>query len=90
MPTPSVLSTVSHLVLFDMLGTPDPRILNTYRETEWLFELMGSADERLREAGLVRFDKRKEEWFQGHLQGWKIEDDHVPVGQRGRCMRCRA
>ncbi len=77
-PNPTVLATIDHLVLFDLLGASNPRILNTYQETAWLFDMMKDADSRLREANLVQNDG--EEWFQKSTRGFRIEDDHVPVG----------
>lgn len=80
-PNPTTLATIDHLVLFDLLGAPNPRILNTYHETAWLFDMMKDADRRLREEGLVRRDEQ--DWFQDSASAFRIEDDHVPVSARG-------
>lgn len=75
-PTPTILHTIEHLVLLDLLGSPGPRILQWYRETGWLFDEMRRADERLRGAGLV---EGTEGWFSSQVFGGTIEDDQVPV-----------
>jgi hypothetical protein len=76
-PIPNVLATIDHLVLFDLLGAANPRILNTYQETEWMFTAMRDADSRLREERLVKGEH--DEWFQSSSFAFSIGDDHVPV-----------
>ncbi|KAJ9093605.1 hypothetical protein QFC19_008272 [Naganishia cerealis] len=76
-PNPTVLSTIEHLVLLDLLGAPQPRIMQWYRETGWLFAEMRDADARLRESGLVE-GTNKGEWFSPLSFGGSIEDDQVP------------
>jgi len=78
--TPTVLSTIDHLILFDLLGNKQCRINSYYRETDWLFDEMRSADLRLREAGLVEVEEGEGMWFGGaRLSKGMIGDDHVPV-----------
>lgn len=81
-PTPNVLDTIDVLVLLDLLGAPNPKIQSYYRETDWLFEEMRSADRRLRAAGLV--DTTDAQWFR-EFRGWAgmIDDDHRPFLHRG-------
>lgn len=82
-PTPTILSTIEHLVLLDLLGNAQPRILKWYRETGWLFDEMRSADERLRGAGVVQ---GTEEWFSPLAFGGTVEDDQVPVRRVFSCF----
>lgn len=80
-PRPTTLSTIEHMVLLDLLGAKHPRILSSYRETDWLHGEMRSADARLQEAELVHTEEREQEWFSSsRFAGW-IEDDQVPVSQ---------
>jgi glutaminyl-peptide cyclotransferase len=80
-PTPTVLSTIEHLVLLDLLGSPAPRIMQWYRETGWLFDEMKRADERLRKGGVVKSigGAIGGEWFSPLSFQGTIEDDQVPV-----------
>jgi glutaminyl-peptide cyclotransferase len=79
-PQPTILNTIDHLVLLDLLGNSHSRIYSYYRETDWLHGLMGSADERLRAQGLVEVDQGEEGWFgSARMHKGMIEDDHIPV-----------
>lgn len=81
-PTPNMLDTIDVLVLLDLLGAPGPRIQSYYRETDWLFEEMRSADTRLRAAGLV--EGKEAGWFVD-FRGYAgmIDDDHRPFLEKG-------
>ncbi|KAI5450801.1 hypothetical protein NCC49_002807 [Naganishia albida] len=81
-PTPTVLSTIEHLVLLDLLGSAGPTIMQWYRETGWLFGEMKRADERLRKGGLVERGTGGE-WFSPLSFQGTIEDDQVPFIERG-------
>ena len=79
-PLPTVLDTIDHLVLLDLLGNTFSRIYSYYRETDWLFAEMAGADRRLREAGLVEVERRADEWFgSAKMHKGMIGDDHLPV-----------
>jgi len=56
-PMPSILNTINVFVLLDLLGHKSPRIASFYRETDWLFALMESADKRLRAEKLVEVEQ---------------------------------
>lgn len=85
-PTPNTLDTIDVLVLLDLLGHRASRIISNYRETDWLHGEMGSADKRLREAGLIEVERGQEGWFPTNMKGnaHMIGDDHVPVSRVGR------
>lgn len=85
-PTPTILSTIEHLILLDLLGSPQPKIMQWYRETGWLFNQMKRADERLRASEIVSRETGGE-WFSPLLFGGTIEDDQVPVSHGGREYR---
>lgn len=81
-PHPTVLSTIDHLVLFDLLGNKHSSIRSFFRETDWLFDRMASGDERLREARLIEVEKGEDTWFRTE-KGRKgmVGDDHIPVSK---------
>ncbi|KAJ9109030.1 hypothetical protein QFC21_000356 [Naganishia friedmannii] len=84
-PTPTELSTIEHLVLLDLLGAAQPRVMQWYKETGWLFNEMREADVRLRESrvGVFGADGGGAEWFSQLSFGGSIEDDQVPFIERG-------
>lgn len=47
------LRRISHLVLLDLLGSPNPLIRNFFPTTGWLFDEFLHAEQRLGEAGLL-------------------------------------
>lgn len=57
--TPTVLETIEHLVLLDLLGAEKPLVSSYYLPTGWLFDLLVSAESRLDKAGLSGFTKKK-------------------------------
>jgi len=80
-----MLSTIEHLVLLDLLGSAQPRVMQWYKETGWLFNEMRGADVRLRESKVGAFGRTKggndAEWFSHLSFGGSIEDDQVPVSR---------
>jgi len=81
---PNFLDSIDHFVLLDLLGNSHSRIYSSYRETDWLHDMMSDADRRLRDAGLVEVEPREEGWFQGmRMNPGMIADDHLPFVQRG-------
>nr|KIR83908.1 glutaminyl cyclase [Cryptococcus tetragattii IND107] len=83
-PHPTILSTIDHLVLFDLLGNKHSSIRSFFRETDWLFDRLASGDERLREARLIEVEKGEDTWFRTE-KGRKgmVGDDHIPFLDRG-------
>lgn len=49
----TTLSRISHLVLLDLLGAPNPVIRSFYPSTGWLFDEFHHAEDRLGRAGLL-------------------------------------
>ncbi|WVW80090.1 hypothetical protein I302_102063 [Kwoniella bestiolae CBS 10118] len=82
-PSPSVLNTIDHLVLLDLLGNKHSMIYSYFRETDWLHAKMKSADERLQHEGLVEVEKGEKEWFGDMRMRGGIGDDHLPFLHRG-------
>lgn len=88
-PSPSVLNTINVFVLLDLLGHKSPRLHSFYRETDWLFALMDSADRRLKAEKLVEVEHGEETWFvEQKLRKGMIGDDHVPVSRVWAGCRC--
>ncbi|CAE6433448.1 unnamed protein product [Rhizoctonia solani] len=91
-PVQTVLSTIEHFVLLDLLGAPFPLIRSYFPSTGWLFDEMASAETRLGAAGALdekdfKWDPHKSGFFiprSGYQETWGgIEDDHIPFLQRG-------
>jgi Peptidase family M28 len=91
----TVLSTIEHLVLLDLLGAPAPRVHSFYPSTAWLFDTLISAESRLQHAGFLadsstrRPEKKPKSFFTTrkptdgqNVLGW-IDDDHMPFLKRG-------
>lgn len=47
------IDAMEHLVLLDLLGAKEPSIPSFFSSTDWLFQELVSAEERLRAAGLL-------------------------------------
>lgn len=77
-PTPSVLSTMEHLVLLDLLGAKDPQIASYSKRTDWLHRHLADVEKRL---GGMKVQGLPEggEWFKGFGWAGAIDDDHRPV-----------
>ena len=93
----TVLSTIEHLVLLDLLGSPLPLIHSYYLSTAWLFDALVSAEQRLDDAGLLSATTEEAEgnkhktlpsfFFPRGIAGTSpygpIGDDHMPFLERG-------
>lgn len=95
-PHTTELGSIEHLILLDLLGTPEPRIRSFFPDTAWLFDAILSAETRLGNSGAFVYDKDGK--AEGQSQNWKsffvkrqgrpttfsyIGDDHVPFLQKG-------
>lgn len=91
-PTQTILSTIEHFVLLDLLGAARPLIRSYFPSTGWLFDEMASAEARLGAAGALdekdfKWDAHRSGFFiprTGYQASWGgIEDDHIPFLERG-------
>ncbi|KAF8301111.1 hypothetical protein DL93DRAFT_2090838 [Clavulina sp. PMI_390] len=57
--SPTILETIEHFVLLDLLGAKDPLVSSSYHTTQWLFEAMIDGESRLEKAGLGLKPSRK-------------------------------
>lgn len=91
-PAETVISTIEHFVLLDLLGAARPLIRSYFPSTGWLFDEMASAESRLGTSGLLdekdfKWDAHRSGFFvprTGYQATWGgIEDDHLPFLERG-------
>ncbi|KAG9100744.1 hypothetical protein FRC06_003782 [Ceratobasidium sp. 370] len=91
-PSQTILSTIEHFVLLDLLGAARPLIRSYFPSTGWLFDEMASAETRLGAAGALdekdfKWDPHRSGFFiprTGYQASWGgIEDDHLPFLERG-------
>jgi glutaminyl-peptide cyclotransferase len=84
------ISTIDHLILLDLLGTPNPSIRSYFPDTGWLFDAMISVENRLALSGAFG-SAAQEGDFRSFFVPRKgnernlmfIEDDHIPFMKQG-------
>ena len=81
------LSTIEHLILLDLIGAPHPRVRSYFPDTAWLFDMLVSAETRLRAAGILDADALGRSFFStrtgGDVSLGYMGDDHLPFLHRG-------
>jgi glutaminyl-peptide cyclotransferase len=86
------LSTIEHLILLDILGSPNPSIQSYFSDTAWLFDGLVAAELRLRVTGALNEGGKdaKNRWRSFFLPRTQssfafryVGDDHVPFLSRG-------
>lgn len=84
------IDSIEHLVLLDLLGSMDPQVPSYFTTTDWLFQELISAEERLREGGhlyppaaLASGQRRRSFFRPGPATFGGIEDDHLPFLANG-------
>ena len=81
------LSTIEHLVLLDLLGAPHPQVRSYFPDTAWLFDVLASAEMRLRDAGILDATTLGRSFFHSRAAGdinlAYMGDDHLPFLHRG-------
>lgn len=82
------LSSMDLFVLFDLLGTPDPRIPSYFPTTHWAYTAMRRIENQLRTQGLAESGSRgnwfiEGEMFNNEIYKGGVEDDHLPFLHRG-------
>ncbi|KAF9265703.1 hypothetical protein L218DRAFT_898697 [Marasmius fiardii PR-910] len=98
-PHTTELGSIEHLILLDLLGTPEPRIRSFFPDTAWLFDAILSAETRLGNSGAFTYDEDgKADVDRPEIQKWNsffvkrqghqttfgyIGDDHAPFLQKG-------
>ncbi|XP_077421175.1 glutaminyl-peptide cyclotransferase-like a isoform X2 [Vanacampus margaritifer] len=79
----TVLQTLDLFVLLDLLGAPNPLIVNHYDNTERWFNRLMAAEKRLHRQGLLASHPSEQFYFRKDLNFGAVEDDHVPFLRRG-------
>ncbi|KAF8491032.1 glutaminyl-peptide cyclotransferase-like protein [Russula emetica] len=81
------LSTIEHLVLLDLLGAPHPLVRSYFPDTAWLFDVLVSAETRLRDVGILDAAALGGSFFNtraaGDISLAYMGDDHLPFLHRG-------
>ncbi|XP_075464934.1 glutaminyl-peptide cyclotransferase-like protein isoform X2 [Ascaphus truei] len=77
------LSAIALFVLLDLLGAPDPLILNHYTETREYFMRLCALEKRLHRLGLLQSHPTEQSYFRRDVYYGPVEDDHIPFVRRG-------
>uniref|UniRef100_A0A3Q3WVD5 Glutaminyl-peptide cyclotransferase n=1 Tax=Mola mola TaxID=94237 RepID=A0A3Q3WVD5_MOLML len=76
----TTLQAVDLFVLLDLLGAPDPLIVNHFAKTErWFNRLI----KRLHRQGLLRSHPLEQTYFRKDMYVGPVQDDHIPFLHRG-------
>ncbi|XP_077467125.1 glutaminyl-peptide cyclotransferase-like a isoform X2 [Stigmatopora argus] len=79
----TLLQAVDLFVLLDLLGPPDPTIVNHFDNTARWFNQLMAAERRLHHHGLLTSHPSKQTYFKQDLNYGMVEDDHIPFLRRG-------
>nr|XP_019012132.1 glutaminyl cyclase [Kwoniella pini CBS 10737]OCF50913.1 glutaminyl cyclase [Kwoniella pini CBS 10737] len=82
-PEPTILNTIDHLILLDLLGNKHSMIYSYFRETDWLHSKLIKIDQNLKNQNLIEIEKDENEWFSKIKLRGGIGDDHLPFLHRG-------
>lgn len=86
-PHPTELDRIDHLVLLDLLGTPNPSIPNYFSTTKWLYDELVSIEQRINQVAdtpsLDPLNNFQSNFFKTKVAHSGIEDDHLPFLHRG-------
>lgn len=76
------LQAVDLFVLLDLLGGPDPLIVNHFDNTARWFDRLISAEKRLHRQGLLSSHPSEQTYFRKDVYLGPVQDDHIPFLQR--------
>ncbi|KAM5127511.1 LOW QUALITY PROTEIN: glutaminyl-peptide cyclotransferase-like protein [Mantella aurantiaca] len=77
------LDAIDLFVLLDLLGAPDPLILNHFQETTKHFLRLHSLEKRLHRLNLLTSHPVENSYFHPDLYYGAVEDDHIPFLRKG-------
>ncbi|XP_072287251.1 glutaminyl-peptide cyclotransferase-like protein isoform X2 [Pyxicephalus adspersus] len=77
------LDAIDLFVLLDLLGAPDPLILNHFQETRSHFLRLHSLERRLHHLNLLQSHPLENSYFHPDLYYGAVEDDHIPFLRKG-------
>uniref|UniRef100_A0A672SVF2 Glutaminyl-peptide cyclotransferase n=1 Tax=Sinocyclocheilus grahami TaxID=75366 RepID=A0A672SVF2_SINGR len=79
----TLLQAVDLLVLLDLLGGPEPLIVNHFDNTARWFDRLISAEKRLHKQGLLTSHPSEQSYFRKDFYLGPVQDDHIPFLNRG-------
>ncbi|XP_046891931.1 glutaminyl-peptide cyclotransferase-like a [Hypomesus transpacificus] len=77
------LQAVDLFVLLDLLGAPDPLIVNHFDNTARWFDRLISAEKRLHKQGLLISHPSEQAYFRKDVYFGPVQDDHIPFLNNG-------
>ncbi|XDV28675.1 hypothetical protein PO909_031900 [Leuciscus waleckii] len=79
----TLLQAVDLLVLLDLLGGPEPLIVNHFDNTARWFDRLIAAEKRLHKQGLLTSHPSEQSYFRKDFYLGPVQDDHIPFLNRG-------
>ncbi|XP_016307562.1 glutaminyl-peptide cyclotransferase-like isoform X2 [Sinocyclocheilus anshuiensis] len=80
----TLLQAVDLLVLLDLLGGPEPLIVNHFDNTARWFDRLITAEKRLHKQGLLTSHPSEQSYFRKDFYLGPVQDDHIPFLNRGQ------
>ncbi|XP_029426889.1 glutaminyl-peptide cyclotransferase-like protein [Rhinatrema bivittatum] len=77
------IQAISLFVLLDLLGAPQPLILNHFSVTSHWFDRLIRIEKRLHKLGLLQSHPEEQLYFRKDIYYGPVQDDHIPFLQRG-------
>ncbi|XP_077319336.1 glutaminyl-peptide cyclotransferase-like protein isoform X1 [Lithobates pipiens] len=77
------LDAIDLFVLLDLLGAPNPLIVNHFEETRKHFLRLHSLEKRLHRLNLLQSHPVENSYFHPELYYGSVEDDHIPFLRKG-------
>ncbi|KAM4628168.1 glutaminyl-peptide cyclotransferase-like a isoform 1-T1 [Polymixia lowei] len=79
----TMLQAVDLFVLLDLLGGPDPLIVNHFDNTARWFDRLIAAEKRLHRQGLLASHPSEQTYFRKDVYLGPVQDDHIPFLHKG-------
>ncbi|XP_064408605.1 glutaminyl-peptide cyclotransferase isoform X2 [Latimeria chalumnae] len=79
----TLIHAIDMFVLLDLLGTPQPFIVNHFENTARWFNRLVATEKRLHKLGLLQLHPVEQIYFHKEVSYGTVEDDHVPFLQKG-------
>ncbi|CAB1347571.1 unnamed protein product [Coregonus sp. 'balchen'] len=79
----NLLQAVDLFVLLDLLGGPDPLIVNHFDNTARWFDRLIAAEKRLHRQGLLTSHPSEQTYFRKDVYLGPVQDDHIPFLHKG-------
>lgn len=79
----TMLQAVDLFVLLDLLGGPNPLIVNHFDNTARWFDRLVTAEKRLHRLGLLASHPSEQAYFRKDFYLGPVQDDHIPFLHRG-------